>query len=205
LSDELDAAALGPQWSWVRPPVADAFGLASGLFRFDTQAADLFEDSNNASVLTEATPAGDYIVETRVSVDMPAEGCCWNFTQAGLIIYKDDDNFIKFVSASIWDTRQLEFAKEEGPVPSGYPRYGSSVVGSADKWIFLRIVKRTKSGEEHYTAYSSKDGQAWVRGGTWTHNLGPTAKIGLVAMARDPQSAAFPARFDYVHVFDISN
>jgi arabinan endo-1,5-alpha-L-arabinosidase len=205
LSDEFDAGILGGQWTWVRPPAANDFGLESGLLRFDTQAADLFEDIDNASVLTEAAPAGNYMIETKVRVDLPAEGCCWNFTQGGLIIYKDDDNFIKLVSASIWDTRQIEFAKEVGPAQAGYPRYGSTVVGSADMWTYLRIVKRTQGTEELYTAYSSRDGQAWARGGTWTHTLGAGAKLGLVAMARDPQAAAFPAKFEYVHVFDLQN
>jgi arabinan endo-1,5-alpha-L-arabinosidase len=204
LSDEFDAAMLSAQWTWVRAPAANAFGLSGGLLRFDTQAADLFENSNNASVLTEDAPAGDYMVETKVRVDLPAEGCCWNFTQGGLVIYKDDDNFIKLVAASIWDTRQLEFAKEVGPAQPGYPRYGSTVVGSTDAWNYIRIVKRAKGNEEHYTAYSSRDGQAWARGGTWTHALGAGTKIGLVAMAGDA-NAAFPAKFEYVHVFDLPN
>jgi arabinan endo-1,5-alpha-L-arabinosidase len=175
------------------------------MLRFDTQAADLHEASNDASVLTEDAPAGDYMVEIKVTVDMPDVGCCWNYAQAGLVIYKDDDAFIKLVSASIWDTRQIEFAKEVAPVPSGLPRYGSSAVGSAAQWTWLRIVKRMKGVEELYTAYSSRDGQTWVLGNTWTHALGKTAKIGLISMGYGPQSGSFPARFEYIHVFDLMN
>ena len=93
------------------------------------QAADLFEGSNNASVLIEDAPNGNYVVETRVKLNLPAEGCCFNYVQAGLVIYGDDDNFIKLAHVSIWNTRQTEFAKELFPVPSGYPRYGNTVVG----------------------------------------------------------------------------
>src|SRR5207302_2960406 len=95
LSDDFDSSTLKPQWSWVRQPAAGTFGLQGGFFRFDTQAADLFVDSNNASVLVEATPRGDYLVETRLNLNVPPEGCCQNFVQAGLVIYGDDDNFIK--------------------------------------------------------------------------------------------------------------
>ena len=63
-SDEFDGSALGAQWSWVRPPDAKTYGVGGGAFRFDTQSADLYVDSNNASVLLEAAPKTDYVVET---------------------------------------------------------------------------------------------------------------------------------------------
>jgi len=199
LSDEFNSATLSPKWSWVRQPDAGTFGLENGTFRFDTQAADLFVDSNNASVLTEPAPNGNYVVETRVELNVPAEGCCFNYVQSGLVIYGDDDNFIKLAHVSIWETRQTEFAKELAPVPEGYPRYGNIVVGPPDEWTYLRIVKRTQAGEELYTAYTSQDGQSWVRGGVWTHQLGNSARIGLVSMG----GSGFTANFDYVRVYRI--
>jgi arabinan endo-1,5-alpha-L-arabinosidase len=196
-SDEFDGITLGSQWTWVRPPDPATYGLTGSAFRFDTQAADLFESSNNASVLLEDTPNGNYIVETKVRLNLPPEGCCFNFVQAGLVIYGNDDNFVKLAHVSIWETRQTEFAKELFPVPAGYPRYGNTVVGPPDESTFLRIVKRTVGGDEHYTAYTSRDGQHWVRGGTWTHDLGNQARIGLVSMG----GAGFVAEFDYVRVY----
>src|SRR5262249_3916179 len=93
LSDEFSSSTLSPQWSWVRQPADGTFGLQYDAFRFDTQAADLYVDSNNASVLTEPAPNGNYVVETRVRLNLPAEDCCFNYVQAGLVIYGDDDNF----------------------------------------------------------------------------------------------------------------
>jgi arabinan endo-1,5-alpha-L-arabinosidase len=67
---------------------------------FDTQDADIFRDAahggsnNNASVLAEPAPYGNYVVETRVHLNVPPEDCCFNYRQAGLLIYGDDDNFI---------------------------------------------------------------------------------------------------------------
>jgi len=61
----------------------------------------------------------------------------------------------------------------------------------------LRIVKETRAGEEHYTAYTSLDGVNWNRGGTWTHQLGSNARIGLVSMG----GSGFEAEFDYVRVY----
>jgi arabinan endo-1,5-alpha-L-arabinosidase len=119
--------------------------------------------------------------------------------QAGLVIYGDDNNFIKLVEVSIWETRQTEFAKELFPVPDGYPRYGNTVVGPPGEWSYLRIVKRNTKDGEFYTAYTSLDGVNWVRGGTWTHELGADASIGLVSMG----GSGFTANFDYVRVYKL--
>lgn len=126
---------------------------------------------------------------------------CFNYVQAGLVIYGDDDNFIKLAHVSIWETRQTEFAKELSPAPEGYPRYGNTVVGPPNLWTYLRIVKREHAGHEEYTAYTSQDGIHWVRGGVWTHQLGNNARIGLVSMG----GSGFVANFDYVRVYNVRN
>lgn len=196
-SDQFSRPQLSGAWTWVRPPAAGSYGLEGGALRFDTQAADLFVESNNASVLTRAAPERDYIVETRVRLNVPDEGCCFNFVQAGLVIYGDDDNFVKLVNVSIFNTRQTEFAKEEEPVPFGHPRYGNTVVGAPGEWTHLRIAVERGDDGELYTAYTSLDGRRWTRGGTWAHDLGEDAQIGLVAMG----GGGFTAHFDYVRVY----
>lgn len=193
-SDEFNASALGGQWSWVRQPAVGTYQLTGNSFRFNTQAGDLFVDSNNASVLIEPAPTGDYMVETRVTLNIPASGCCQNYVQAGLVIYGDDDNYIRLDNVSFNDTRQTEFAKELSPVPSGYPRYGSTWIGTPGDSTWLRIVKRSPGGVETYTGYTSNDGVVWTRGGAWAHTLGSTAKIGLVSLG----GSGFVADFDYV-------
>jgi arabinan endo-1,5-alpha-L-arabinosidase len=199
LSDEFNDTTLSPQWTWVRPPDPASYGEAGGTFRFDTQNADLYVDSNNASVLTEPAPNGNYIVEAKVNVNVPPEGCCFNYVQGGLVIYGDDDNFIKLTDVSIFETRQTEFAKELFPVPSGYPRYGNTVVGPPGDWAYLRIAKTNHGGEEEYRAYTSRDGITWERGGVWTHNLGHSSRIGLVSMG----GSGFMSNFDYVRVYQL--
>ena len=80
----------------------------------------------------------------------------------------------------------------------------------SEEWTYLRIVVEQLRGKERaealgdaerYTSYTSQDGRHWVRGGAWTHDLGSTARIGLIAMGQQPDSAGtFTADFDYVHV-----
>jgi arabinan endo-1,5-alpha-L-arabinosidase len=62
--------------------------------------------------------------------------------------------------------------------------------------------RREAGGDtEAYTAYTSQDGETWVRGGTWTHSLGRDARIGLVAMGLTSEFAGnFTAEFDYVRL-----
>ena len=210
-ADEFGGTALSGEWDWVREASADA-SVAGGVLRFEVQQADLYVDNNTASVLVRDAPAGDYVVETKVRVDVPDEGCCFNYAQAGLVVYGDDDNFIKLSSASIWETRQTEFAKELNPVPAGWSRYGNTVVGPpGDDWTWLRIVVERLSGAEQaeaggdterYTAYTSQDGVTWVRGGVWTHSLGTDAQIGLISLAA-PSPDTFTAEFDHVRVYSL--
>jgi arabinan endo-1,5-alpha-L-arabinosidase len=210
-ADEFDRTRLRGGWDWVREDAAD-YSVAGGVLRFEVQQADLFVDSDTASVLVRNAPDRDYVVETRVRVDVPNEGCCFNFAQAGLVVYGDDDNFIKLVNASIFETRQTEFAKELAPVPTPqYSRYGNTVVGPPSEhpgWTWLRIAVEHLDTEqeqaaaggdtERYTSYTSQDGVRWVRGGVWTHSL-DNARIGLVSMAA-PAPDTYTAEFDYVRI-----
>ena len=197
-SDEFTGAALAPGWSWVRPPAPGTYGSTGTSFRFDTQAADLYVDNNTASVLVRPAPKHDYVVETRMRLSVPPEGCCFNYTQGGLVVYGNDDNFLKLAHVSIWETRQTEWAKELAPVPAGWPRYGNTVVGAPGEWTTLRVVRCASGGrgEVTYRAYTRRDGGIWVRGGVWTHRL-PSEQIGLVSMG----GAGFTSEFDYVRVY----
>jgi arabinan endo-1,5-alpha-L-arabinosidase len=204
-SDEFNGSSLGSQWSWVREPAPSTYGVSGGRFRFDMQEADLHQDSNNASVLVQDAPSGEWLLEVRVRHTVPAEGCCPNFAQAGVVIYDNDDEYLKLVHASIWETRQTEWAKEvpaNTPAP-GYPRYGNTVVGPPGEWTTLRIVRIIEGDHEQYQAWTRRDGGSWVRGGTWEHDLEPGAKIGLVSMG-EPGPDEYTAFFDWIRVYRLN-
>jgi arabinan endo-1,5-alpha-L-arabinosidase len=197
LSDEFNGTALGPQWSWVRPPTSGV-SLSGGTFNFDTQGGDLYGSENNASVLVEAAPTGNYIVETKVTLNLPASGCCQNYAEAGVAIYGGDDDYLRLSHVSIWETRQTEFAKEVPNPAAGFPFFGSSLGAPPDETTWLRIAKVTAGGADHYVSYVSRDGVTWKRGGVWVDAVGP-AQLGLLSMA----GTGFTANFDYVHVYNL--
>ena len=198
-SDDFTGPELSKQWTWIDSRFAHSYFLTGSGFELTSQAGDLYESENDISFLAEAAPASDYAVETKVGFNVPPWGCCFNYAQAGLVIYGNDDNYIKLVHAAVDGTRQIEFGKEQGPVPDGYARFGASFVGPPGDVTLLRIVCRHMQGSELYTAYSSTDGAAWIRGSTWTHSLGGNAKIGTVSMGYH----GFKADFDYVHVYQL--
>ncbi|HKF85955.1 MAG TPA: family 43 glycosylhydrolase, partial [Candidatus Limnocylindrales bacterium] len=209
LSDSFSGTELAARWSWIREPAAGTWSVSGGRLRMDTQAADLFEGSNNASVLVERAPKGPFVAETRVRLNVPAEGCCFNYVQAGLVLYENDDSFVKLAVVSIYNTRQTEWAKEVPPGEPGYPRYGNSIVGPPGgftvteptasplgAWTDLRIVRRIVAGKEAYTAYTRAENGVWEKGMTWRHELGSRVRIGLIAMG----GSGYTAEFDRVLV-----
>ena len=198
-SHDFTESSLGKQWTWMDARFPHAFTLTGNSLELISQAGELYMNQNNVSFLAEGAPSTDYAVETKLEFNVPASGCCFDYAQAGLVIYGNDDNYIKLVQVAIDDTRQIEFAKELSPVPAGYPRYGGGFVGPPGDATYLRIVCRHVNLGEQYTAYSSTDGTVWIRGGTWTHSLGAAARIGMVAM----NVPGFRADFNYVHVYQL--
>jgi arabinan endo-1,5-alpha-L-arabinosidase len=208
LSDEFDGTALGEQWSWTREPDPAGHAVTGGAFTWRTQQADLNFGDGPAGLVTEAAPGGDYVVETKVAIDLPADGCCQNFVQGGLVIYTDDGHYIKLGVTSIWETRQTEFGKRDEPAPTGTPLpegtvvYGNTVGGPVGDETYLRLVREHSETENLYTAFTSLDGVLWDEAGTWTTPLEESAapRIGLVSMA----GAGFTTTFDYLRVFELA-
>lgn len=208
-SDEFDGTALSNAWSWQRDDIATTATVAGGVLSLPVQAADLYVDVDNAAVLLRDAPRGDYVIETKLRVDAPS-GCCFNYAQAGVLVYGSDDDYVKLTETAIWNTRQTEYAKELSDVPAGWARYGNTIVGPpGDDWTYLRIVVQKLSGAERreaggdthgYTAYTSRDGDAWVKGGTWTHSLGDDARIAVAAFGLQDPAVQLTAEFDYVRV-----
>lgn len=197
-SDEFRGFTLDARWSWIRAPYPPRHATGDGTLRLPTQAADLYLLRNDASVLCMDVPDGDLLVETRVSMeDLTVAAWDGPAVQAGLVFYGDDDEYIKLADVAMFGTRQTEFGKELVSPHQRSPRYGNTVIGPVGKWTHLRIVRRTRDGEERYQGSTSIDGEIWTRGGVWTHRLGRSARVGLVAMGGE----GYTAVFDHLRVY----
>jgi len=193
-SDEFQGSAFGPGWTWVRPDPDATVG--GGALRWPTQAADLVGTGNTASVLLRDAPAGDYIVETKLDMDLGVD-TVRNYQQAGLVVYAGDDDFARLSHVAIWNTRQIEYGRE---IPyAGRLSYGGMVEGPPADTTWLRLAHTVVGGEHRYRAGYSTDGRHWTWGGVWTFGAGTTPRIGLVSQGGDsPQATAV---FDYFRVY----
>ncbi|MEU6715068.1 family 43 glycosylhydrolase [Nonomuraea sp. NPDC046802] len=194
-SDEFDAQE-DSAWEWVRKD-ANA-RVSDGALRWPVQGADLVGTGNTASVLLRTPPEGDYIAETKVTLDL-GEDAIRNYQQAGLVAYVSDDDFARLSQVAIWNTRQVEYGRE---LPfADRLSYGGNIVGPPAKTTWLRLAHHVDpaNGEHEFRAASSRDGKTWTWGGVWTFPKGKTPRIGLVAQGG--AQPAVNAEFDYVRFY----
>jgi beta-xylosidase len=196
-ADSAEFSTLGSGWTFLRPD--PAVTVAGGALRWPVQGADLTGTSNDAGVLLRDAPAGRWIAETRVTLDL-GEDSVRNYQQAGLVAYAGDDEFARLSVVSIWDTRQVEFGKE---MPyAGSTSYGGTIAGTPGRsttWLRLAHHVDPVNGEHEYRAGVSRDGHTWTWGGVWTLPAGSAPRIGLVAHggATPPVTASF----DYLRFY----
>ena len=189
--------SLEPEWSWVRKnPDADVTG---GRLNWPLEAADLTGTSNNAGVLLRQPPSGNYIAETKLTLDLGTD-VVRNFQQAGIIAYRSDDDFARLSSVAIWNTRQTEFGRELVATSGGQTIYGGAIIGTPAPTMWLRLAHTVSaSGEHRYRAGTSRDRRHWTWGAVWTFPAGAQPRIGLVA--HGGSEPATVASFDYLRFY----
>jgi GH43 family beta-xylosidase len=199
-SDEFNDRRLDRAWSWVREPDGQEAG---GNYNWPVQGADLVGEggANGASVLLRGAPQGDYVVETKLTIDLGVE-TVRNYQQGGMIAYVDDDLWTRLSHVAIWNTRQTEFGKEM-PFDDG-TSFGGMLIGPPDDTTWLRLAHRIDpaNGEHEFRAATSRDGERWIWGGTWTLPEGTDPRIGLISLGKqDPDDPSATSQFDYFRVY----
>lgn len=190
-SDEFRGDALGSGWTVLRDPEVT---VADGVLRWATEAADLSGPGNDAGVLLREVPRGDWVAETKLTIDLGTDEIR-NYQQGGLVAYVDDDRFARLSHVAIWNTRQTEFGTE---MPyAGRLAYGGTIVGPPAETTWLRLVHRTdRHGEREVQAFTSTDGRTWIAGGVWTFPEGSDVKVGLISHG----GAGATSEFDYLRI-----
>lgn len=165
-------------WRWLHAP-ADV-SVADGALSWPLTGHDLVGAANDAPVLLRDAPDGDYVLETTVRLPL-AEGTVRNYQQAGLLVHAGDDDFLRLAPVSIWQTRQVEFGKEL--TADGGRWWGGHVSGPVADTMRLRLFHTLDpdTGEHRYRAASSRDGESWRFGATWTLPAGTDPEIGIYA------------------------
>jgi regulation of enolase protein 1 (concanavalin A-like superfamily) len=186
--DHFTGAALNPSWHWSREvPTHWSLSAAPGYLRILTQPVDIWRDTNNAPLLLRAISNQDFTIQTRI-VMTPAE----NYHQGGLVIYQDDDNYVRLTYAYI-DGLMFEFGKEVAGEFESVQVAAPSVVQA----LYLQLVKRGTS----YSAYYSQDGVNWTYIASHQNVNCIPSQAGLLAFnAVDRTLLEIPANFDYFRV-----
>ncbi len=198
-SDEFNDTALEPEWEWIRTPDGQESG---GAYRWPVQSADIVGEgaANNASLLLRDAPQGEYIVETKLTIDLGTD-TIRNFQQGGIIAYLNDDHWARLSHVAIWNTRQTEFGKE---MPfAGRTSFGGMLIGPPSDTTWLRLAHRVDpaNGEHEYRAGTSRDGENYVWGGVWTLPAGEDPRIGLLSLGKQGSDPSATSEFDYFRVY----
>ncbi|WP_246850470.1 ThuA domain-containing protein [Nocardioides xinjiangensis] len=185
--------------------VNQALTVADGMLTIPITATDIYQGTNTApNIVLQDLPAGAFEVTTKVT--LPATK---GYQQGGLIVYGDDNNYLKLVysgrsTATNGDkaANVIQFAKETNGTAS---ESNSANLGAAfPDTVYLRMS--STDGSTVTPSYST-DGDTWLpitlSNGTTAaaRNLsGITApKVGLLALGSTAASAtpAINAQFDY--------
>jgi arabinan endo-1,5-alpha-L-arabinosidase len=194
---------LGSGWTWKNEDPAAV--VKDGQLNWPTEDTDLSDpnSADQAGVLLRNEPSGNYTVETKLTINTGVD-TVRNFQQAGLVIYVNNDQFLRYDHVAAGTTRFLEFGKVT--VQNGVRSWGAAIIGPPATTTWLRITHTTNSaGEGLYRAGSSRDGRHWIWGAVWTLPAGSHPQIGLISQgsnaATDAQYGKANAQFDYFHIY----
>ncbi|WP_225755580.1 family 43 glycosylhydrolase [Actinotalea sp. Marseille-Q4924] len=192
--DEFEGDAPNAGWTAVRDPDVT---VADGALRWVVESTDLVGGGNNAGLLLRDAPEGDWVAETKLTIDLGTD-TIRNYQQGGIIAYVDDDRFARLSHVAIWNTRQTEFGYE---IPyADRLQYGGTIIGPPSDTTWLRLTRTTDAaGEQEVQASTSTDGETWVHGGVWTFPADADIRIGLLAHGNQGGDPA-TAEFDYLRV-----
>ncbi|GLH99639.1 ThuA domain-containing protein [Phytohabitans aurantiacus] len=193
-SDEFNGTSLDKcRWNAILHEDPAAYRVQGGSLHVDVPNGDIYTTPNTAptNFILQEAPSGDWTMETKVDGSLLNE----QYQQGGLIVYGDDDNYLKFdfvVDNSPGSTvsRRIEFRSEIASVIQN-PQPGPTGLTAA-VW-HLRLAKEGNV----YTASYSADGQAWTELEPLTNAaVGSTPKVGLFSLG-GPQTARKTVSFDY--------
>ncbi|GAB3857921.1 hypothetical protein GCM10029963_56740 [Micromonospora andamanensis] len=193
-SDEFTGGSLEKcRWNAIVREDATRYRVTDGALRIDVPNGDIYGTGNTGptNFILQNSPAGNWTMQTRVDGSLLNE----QYQQAGLLVYADDDNYLKFDyvtdnAAGQTVSRRIEFRSEVGgAVQSTQPQ----ATGLTQGIWHLRL---TRSGSTFTAAYSA-DGTSWTSLGSLTSTaVGTTPRVGLFTLGAN-QTAAKTAAFDY--------
>ncbi|WP_229688566.1 ThuA domain-containing protein [Micromonospora yangpuensis] len=193
-SDEFTGSSLEKcRWNAVVREDTARYRMTDGSLRIDVPTGDIYGTGNTGptNFILQNASTGNWTVQTRV------DGSTFNeqYQQGGLLVYADDDNYLKLNyvtdnAAGQAVSRRIEFRSEVGGVVQSTQPQATGLTQGV--W-HLRL---SRSGTSYTAAYSA-DGTSWTTLGTLTSTaVGTAPKVGLFTLGGN-QTAPKTAAFDY--------
>ena len=192
--DEFDGGALDTttKWNAIVREDESLYELSGGALRVTTVGGDIYTNGNpepTRNFILQDAPAGDWVIETKVSGNISG-----GYEQGGLLVYVDDDNYIKYdVISDDGQTvkNRIELRSEvNGAIVEPQPQVADLNVDAA--WLRL-----TKTGNSYAGEYSL-DGVNWQSIGQPVTNNMAAPKFGLFTLGVNSPGATVV--FDYFSV-----
>lgn len=194
--DNFDSTTLNSNWSIYRQNNANwSLTTNPGKLTIQTLAGDSFGNSNALkNAFLQNAPSGDFVITTKVDAQVRK-----NFQQAGLLVWQDEDNYVKF--GHVWDTdgatgKSLESAFEKNAT---YTKAGHMAAHPGYDTSYLQI---RKVGNVYTTYYW--DGSSWKQAADPVTVQLTNPKVGFYAFSAT-DGTSIPAKFDYFSVGPIVN
>ena len=190
-SDEFETMELDTSWSWIREDQVNWYlggplgRRWTGYLGITAQAGDLLGSDNSAkNLLLKDPPQGNYDITTKIELG----DLSLNYQQAGLLIYQDDNNYLKLVR-TYNNGNKLQWLVEVNGV----------IVQDTTIPIWVAPpIRITRSGNQ-YTAKYSVDSITWKTLGSPATVGWSNPKIGLAAFSK-LNVQQISAYFDYFRV-----
>ncbi|MGH3462651.1 MAG: ThuA domain-containing protein [Kribbellaceae bacterium] len=186
-SDEFGGDALDRNiWKTVRPADAN-YQVTGGALVLPTAAGDINEGSTGPiSFVGQPAAAGAWAATTLVDINATEQ---WQ--QAGILLWANDDNYVRVNVQSNGSGRELEFVSETNGART--IRKGTAPAGT-------RFHLRLESDGTVLRAFTSADGQTWTAYGDTFPLPSGAASYGPYALKGTTPAPEIDATFHYFYV-----
>jgi hypothetical protein len=179
----------GCRWNRIVRYDGGGLDVSRGALHLELTGGDILGPRNTgpANLVLQRAPAGAWTIETTVRVPLRSGS-----QQAGLLVYRDDGNYVKLVAAAAAGGRvRLRLVGEAQNAVAGEAR--ASVPRPRSDTYHLRL---SRSGSR-YTGFWSLDGTSWRRlGAVVNGSLKTGVAYGLFALGTSRKGAPPYAAFE---------
>lgn len=167
VSDEFNGSSISSQWKWIREnPSNSSLSQKPGFLAITSEVGDVSEGTNNAKNILLQSTNNDWVIETKlVASRIPSQP-----ENAGIIVYGDDDNFVKLMFRAVIKTTRM--GRPGDPLPPGTVDLIMEENGITKSMGSINLQKpiinnnplilRLEKKGSLYTAYYSMDGDEFT-------------------------------------------